>query len=70
VTPESPIGPLFDSWRKLLGKNVIVKLDDQIVARGRLIAFDDGGEAKVVDDMGFMHYCWPMPMLDVTEDGD
>jgi hypothetical protein len=59
-------GPLFDSWRKLLGKNVTVKLADQVVTRGRLIAFDDGGEAKLVDDMGFIHYCWPA--LDVTED--
>ena len=58
--------PPFDSWRRLLGKNVVVRLDDQVVTRGRLIALDDGGEAKLVDEMGFVHYCWPM--LDVTED--
>jgi len=56
-----------DAWRKLLGKNVTVKLDDQVVTSGRLIAFDDGGEAKLVDQLGFIHYVWPM--LDVTEDG-
>lgn len=66
--PEPADGPPFDSWRKLLGKNVIVRLDDHVVTRGRLIAFDDGGEAKLVDEMGFVHYCWPM--LDVTEDDD
>lgn len=52
----------FQSWRKLLGKQVRVTLDNdgKVVAEGRLLAFDDCGEAVVQDEMGFLHYCWPM----------
>lgn len=50
----------LDDARRLLGQEVIVKLDDTVVASGKLIAFNDGGEATLVDDMGFVHSCWPM----------
>jgi small nuclear ribonucleoprotein (snRNP)-like protein len=49
-----------DTPRALLGKDVKVKLDDTVVAQGRLIAFDDAGECVLVDEMGFTHWCWPM----------
>lgn len=46
----------------LLGKNVVVTLDDttKIVARGRLLAFDQWGEVVLEDEMGGLHYCWPL----------
>lgn len=54
-----------DTPRRLLGKDVRITLTDSnfsehVVATGRLIAFDDAGEAVLVDDMGFTHWCWPM----------
>ena len=51
--------------RKLLGKNVKVTLDVGVVAEGQLLAFDEGGGAVLLDDMGAKHFCWPM--LEVTE---
>ena len=57
-------------WRRatsaLLGKQVRVKLDDQIVMVGKLLAFGDSGEFVVQDDNGFVHHCWPM--LNIVED--
>ena len=57
-----------DDWyppRDLLGKDVRVKLADDVIAEGRLISFNDGGEAVLVDEMGLVHHCWPM--LDIEE---
>lgn len=55
-----------------LGKTVKVTLDydtnnPQAIVTGRLLAFADSGEVKVEDEMGFVHYCWPM--LKVEEVG-
>ncbi len=60
--------PWIDHPRSLLGKQVEVLLQRegpqgqpaQVVARGQLLAFEDSGQVAVEDDMGFVHYCWPM----------
>lgn len=60
----------------LLGREVVVTLDlgtehdPAVVVQGTLLAWDDGGQAviRVRDDMGFVHYCWPM--LDVVPAAD
>lgn len=51
----------------LLGQEVVIVLErgapdrtGAVVAQGTLLAFDDGGSAVVRDEMGFVHYCWPM----------
>lgn len=49
----------------LLGKQVRVTLahdtdDPKAIAEGKLLAFADSGEVTVQDEMGFVHYCWPM----------
>lgn len=49
----------------LLGKQVRIKLDDGVIATGQLLMFGDDGEAVVLDEMGFTHWCWPM--LDIEE---
>ena len=60
--------PLRDAVH-LLGHQVVVTLEhaqnerEAVVARGRLLSFADSGEVTVEDEMGFVHYCWPM--LDV-----
>lgn len=62
----------FDDARSLLGKRVRVTLaypdrENAVstVATGILLAFGDDGEFEILDDGGFMHYCWPM--LDIEE---
>lgn len=49
----------------LLGKQVVVylsndKSDEQAVARGKFLRIGDCGEFVIEDDMGFLHYAWPM----------
>lgn len=51
--------------RMLLGKEVRVKLDANTIAKGKLLGFGDGGDFEILDEMGFVHYCWPM--LDIEE---
>lgn len=50
--------------KTLLGKQVKVTLaegrTDQVVAEGQLLSFSEGGEAVLRDEMGLLHYCWPM----------
>lgn len=49
--------------RPFLGKRVRVVLDredENAVAVGKLLAFDEGGEAVILDEEGFKHWCWPM----------
>ena len=50
----------FERAGELLGKDVVVSLDDDVLVEGRLIVFDDGGGVVVVDEGGFVHHCWPL----------
>ena len=51
---------------KLLGKRVKVTLvygDDKspaIVSVGKFLGFGGSGECEILEDDGFVHYCWPM----------
>jgi hypothetical protein len=51
----------FDKRKWLLGKRVRVTLDDpaSVITEGRLIGFSDGGSTEILEDDGFVHYCWP-----------
>lgn len=55
----------------LLGKKVKVTLevDESLVniAKGTLLRISNSGEVVILDDMGFLHFCWPA--LDVVQDG-
>jgi hypothetical protein len=59
-------GPSTFRWAmSLLGRQVKVYLsrdheDPATVAVGQLLAIDEGGQIVVRDDMGFVHYCWPL----------
>lgn len=47
----------------LLGKRVRVVMDyhdDKAVAEGKLLGFGDGGDFELLEDDGFIHYCWPL----------
>lgn len=50
---------------EMLGKQVVVSLDDAVVVKGVLIAYSDYGEATIQDEDGSLTHCWPM--LDITE---
>lgn len=58
---------------KMLGKRVRLRLTDDpsqpVIAEGVLLAFEDSGQAviKVEDDIGFLHYCWPVLDIVVVE---
>jgi hypothetical protein len=62
-----------DKMTALLGKRVRVMLNmpqpgdrtEAVIAEGKLIGFGQGGEFEVIEDDGFVHYCWPM--LDIEE---
>ena len=50
----------------LLGQEVEVVLshgderEPSVIARGKLLAWDDFGECQLLDEMGSVHHCWPM----------
>ena len=53
----------------LLGKRVEVILDEggypdpqapAVIVTGKLIGFGQGGDFEILEDDGFVHYCWPM----------
>ena len=59
-----------DYARSLLGQQVRVVLGydppdgsdkgQPVIAEGRLLGFGQGGDVEILDDDGFVHYCWPM----------
>lgn len=56
-----------------LGKQVRVTLahtedpdgEPKRIAEGMLLGLGESGEFVIQDDMGFVHYCWPL--LDIEE---
>jgi hypothetical protein len=62
----------FDYARSLLGEQVVVFLGEnggeKVLAKGKLLSIADSGEFAVQDDMGFVHYCWPMLSIKAGDD--
>jgi hypothetical protein len=54
--------------RHLLGKQVRVKLDEQVIAEGQLLGWGDGGDVELLGDDGFIHHCWPALEITAMED--
>lgn len=68
----------YDDVRVLLGQRVKVTLsypemDEQrenlapVISVGTLIGFGQGGDFEILEDDGFVHYCWPL--LDIKPEG-
>lgn len=58
-----------DEIRALLGKRVKVILDEHdegAIATGQLLGFGEGGDFEVLEDDGFIHFCWPMLHIEET----
>lgn len=67
--------------KAFLGKKVKVWLDrkahylavpgngpvstEDVITTGVLLGFGEGGDFEILEDDGFVHYCWPM--LDIEE---
>ena len=60
----------------LLGKRVKVTLDHggypdpatpAVITEGTFLGFSEGGELEVLEDDGFVHYCWPMLHVELAE---
>jgi hypothetical protein len=49
----------FDKRKLLLGKRVSVMLANTVITKGKLLGFGDGGSIEILEDDGFVHYCWP-----------
>jgi hypothetical protein len=49
----------------LLGKKVQVTLDTERIVYGIFLGFGEGGDVEILEDDGFVHYCWPM--LEIEE---
>ena len=51
-----------DERRALLGRRVRVTLDEpsSVITEGKLLGFGEGGDFEILEDDGFVHYCWPM----------
>lgn len=59
--------------KTLLGKRVRVTLTDefspeQVITEGQFLGFGDGGEFEILEDDGFVHYCWPMLKVEEIND--
>lgn len=65
----------FERWKTLLGKQVRVTIQHQsgdlttggdneirnaVIVTGQLLAFGDGGDFEILEEDGFVHYCWPL----------
>lgn len=53
---------------RLLGKQVTVILDPDDshgVSHGQLLGYGEEGTVEILEDDGFIHYCWPM--LEIRE---
>jgi hypothetical protein len=48
-----------------LGKRVRVKLNAETVVTGIFLGFGSGGDVEILEDDGFVHFCWPM--LEIEE---
>ena len=62
--PRTP--PTNEQINSLLGHQVQAMFDyddENAVAVGQLLAWDEGGECVILDDMGFKHWCWPLLRL-------
>lgn len=58
----------FEEFKSFLGKRVRVFLtqDEPVtIVTGTLLAFGDGGDFEILEDDGFVHFCWPM--LEIEE---
>ncbi len=55
----------FDEIRSYLGRRVRVTLTDiretpASIAEGIFLGIGDGGDFEILEDDGFVHYCWPL----------
>ena len=60
--------PTDETVKALLGERVRVTINDgksevggpAVITTGQLIGFGQGGDFEILEDDGFIHYCWPM----------
>ena len=66
--PKSGPAEPGDYARSLLGQQVRVTLGHEpdnwdkgipVITQGKLLGFGQGGDFEILEDDGFVHYCWP-----------
>ncbi len=71
LIPKSGPDAPGDYARSLLGQQVRVVLGYEdsvgdvdrgipVITQGKLLGFGQGGDFEIMEDDGFVHYCWPM----------
>lgn len=67
LIPKSARPGPGDYARSLLGQQVRVVLGYEtpggevpVITEGQLLGFGQGGDVEILEDDGFVHYCWPM----------
>lgn len=69
----------WDDWytkvSRLLGKTVRVTLatnedGTKVISEGTLLGFGQGGDFEILEEDGFVHYCWPMLEISLVEESD
>lgn len=64
----------YDDVRALLGQRVKAFLTYENeqgtaeIAVGTLIGFGQGGDFEILEDDGFVHYCWPLLDIELEEE--
>jgi len=68
LIPKSGPSAPGDYARTLLGQQVRVTLGYEpdnweqgipVITEGKLLGFGQGGDFEILEDDGFVHYCWP-----------
>lgn len=69
----------YEDWHNratsMLGKTVRVTLatnedGTKVISEGVLIGFGEGGDFEILEEDGFVHFCWPMLEIELVEDDD
>src|SRR5438445_187077 len=68
---DSKLHPKWQEWQQCsdLCKNWVSKEDKRpVIVTGQLLAFGDGGDFEILEDDGFVRYCWPLLDMEEVED--
>lgn len=56
----------------LLGKRVRATINDdegeKVITTGILLGFSQGGNFEILEDDGFVHYCWPLLKIEEVDE--
>jgi hypothetical protein len=54
---------------ELLGRRVRIKLDNAVIVTGIFLGYGQDGTVEILEDDGFVHYCWPLLEIEPDNGG-